>query len=86
MVIDELIERINNDLQELRRMVNRADFLEIYEFYNGKELIMVGTLKQIAQYTMYSESTLKNYSYPSHLKKTKYSETAPRLIKIGDRP
>jgi predicted ATP-dependent protease len=57
----------------------------VYEFYHGNELIMVGNLKQIAQYTTYDESTLKNYSYPAYLKKTKDSKTAPRLIKISDR-
>jgi len=81
---ETLIEKINEDLKLLRKLKNEKPMFQIYEFYTGTELIMVGTLRQIARYTMYTCSTLKNYSYPSYLKKTENSEMAPRLIKISE--
>ena len=82
--VEQLISDINERLKELRKIIYRSEMLEIYELYHGNELIMVGTLKQISEYTGHVESTLKNYSYPGYLQKTKNSKTATRLIKVGD--
>lgn len=81
-MINELSERINEDLKNLRKLVSEEKNTKFYEFYHGKQLIMVGTLKEISKYTGYSESTLKNYSYKSYLKKAT-AETSPRVIKIA---
>ena len=81
MEINELMERINSDLIQLRKMVVEEKMIEIYEFYHGEQLIMVGTIKEISRYTGYQESTLKHYSYDAHLKKAT-AETSPRMIKI----
>lgn len=83
MKIDELVERINADLKDLRKIVHKNELLEVYEFYHGDELIMVGSLRGIAEYTTHSLSTLKNYSYPSYLSRVKESKTAPKLIKVS---
>lgn len=85
MEIEILIQRINEDLKLLRKLVNEKPKLDIYEFYHGDDLIMVGTVQQIADYTGYSKSTLMNYSYPSYLNSPKRGKNAPKLYKVGDK-
>ena len=73
--IEELTNRINADLSELRKIqvtVSEYDDIpELYEFYKGKELIMVGTIEVISKKTMLKEGTIRGYSSPKYLERNK---------------
>ena len=84
MDIEKITQEINDNLKLLRQMTYKQPEIDIYEFYHGDELIMVGTLRQISDYTMYAQSTLLNYSYPSYLNSPKRGKNAPKLYKVGD--
>jgi len=56
----------------------------VYDLYQGKRFIRRDTLRLLSQYTTLSPSTLTGFSQPAYLEKTKDSETATRLIKVGD--
>lgn len=80
--LKSLVDTMNELLKEIRSKSSASE-LEYYEFYHGNELIMVGTLREISDYTGFSESTLKNYSYPSHINSEKRTETSPMVFKVG---
>jgi len=82
---ETLIEKINEDLKLLRKLTNEKPMFQIYEFYNGDQLIMVGTLDQISRYTTYKKSTLISYSYPGYLNNSKRGEHSPKMYKVGER-
>ena len=83
--VEVLKSEIHDRLCELRMLleeeIRNGEGLENYALYHGNELIRVGTLKELSKYTKFSEGTLKNYSYPSHIKKTE-GTNAPRVMKV----
>ncbi|NJP37170.1 hypothetical protein [Alkalicoccus luteus] len=83
--MQKLIKRINTDLAELRRLTAAESEVDIYELYHGDQLIMVGSLNYLSKRTMYTVTTLKNYSYPKYLERVKDSPTATKVYKAGDR-
>lgn len=57
---------------------------QMYELYQGKKLIMTGTLRGLSEVTGLFQGSLQNYGYPKYLERTKDSETALRLFKVSD--
>lgn len=53
-----------------------------YALYKGDELLIIGTISEIAEERDVKEATVKFYMSPTYLKRT--SENALRLIEIED--
>jgi len=83
--IEELTNRINADLLELRKLqgkINkRTAAHEMYELYQNDRLLFVGTKAYLAKRTGLSLSTINNHCKPGYFDDKK-NEIKTKIVKI----
>lgn len=81
--IDDLKNEINQKLLELNQLIERStpEEPELYQLFQGKNLIRIGTLRDLSVFTTLEESTLKSYSGKKYLENANGPEST-RVIKL----
>ena len=83
--IEELTNRINADLLELRKLqgkINkRTAAYEMYELYQNDRLLFAGTKAYLAKRTGLSLSTINNHCKPGYFDDKK-NEIKTKIVKI----
>ena len=55
-----------------------------YALYKGDELVMIGTVDELAKHEGVEEDTIRFYSYPTYLKRVKEGSNRKVVVKLDD--
>ena len=84
--VEELKRTINESLFELNYLLeeNERPSRDVYLFFRKGELVFLGTLQEIMDYTGYAGGTLTGFGQPAYLKKNE-GKPVNKLIKLGEK-